>query len=110
LDGNEWFYVALQPDTLTILCPNLLLADIEIEGTGKLGVHSNSKAYGTRVLIQAQAVVSVNNSERDIIPPLSLDYNCCDFIGREVKLKDIHLQLPLKYVVNYLHDLKLASN
>jgi hypothetical protein len=42
----------------------------------------------------------VNNSEKDIIPPLSPDYDFCDFIGKEVKLKDIHLELPLKEVVN----------
>jgi hypothetical protein len=28
--------------------------------------------YGTRVLIQAQAILSFNNSEKDVIPPLSL--------------------------------------
>jgi len=59
--------------------------DIEIEATGKLGLHSNCKAYGATVLIQAQAVVSFNNSEKDIITPLSLDYDCCNCVGKDVK-------------------------
>jgi hypothetical protein len=110
LDGNEWLYVAPRPDTFTILCPKQEPTDIVIEGTGRLGLHSNCKAYGTRVLIQAQVIVSFNNSEKDIIPPLSLDYDCCEFIGKEVKLKDLHLELPLKNVVNRLDDLRLASH
>jgi hypothetical protein len=91
------------------LCPKQEPTDIQIEGTGRLGLHSNCKAYGARVLIQAQAVVRSNSSEKDIIPPLPLDYDCCDFVGKDVKLKDIHLELPLKNVVNRLDDLKLAS-
>ena len=110
LDGNEWLYVAPRPDTLTILCPKQEPTDIVIEGTGRLGLHSNCKAYGTRVLIQAQAVVSANNSEKDIIPPLSLDYDCCEFVRKDFKLKDIQLELPLKNVVNRLDDLRLASH
>jgi hypothetical protein len=110
LDGNEWLYVAPRPDTLTILCPKQEPTDIEIEGTGRLGLDSNCKAYGARVLIQAQAVVSSNNSEKDVIPPLSLDYDCCDFVGKDVKLEDIHLKLPLKNVVNYLDDLRLTTH
>jgi hypothetical protein len=69
------------------LCSKQEPTDIEIEGTGKLGLHSNCKAYGARVLIQAQAVVSFNNSGKDIIPPLSLDYDCCNFEGKDVKLR-----------------------
>jgi len=48
-------------------------------------------------------------SEKDIILPISLDYDCCEFIGKEVKL-DIYLELPLKGVVNQLDDLRLASH
>jgi hypothetical protein len=95
-DGNEWLYVAPRPDTLTILCPKQEPTDIVVEGTGRLGLCNNCKAYGTRVLIQARAVVSANNSEMDIITPISLDYVCCEFIGKEVKLQDIRLELPLK--------------
>ena len=109
-DGNEWIFVALCPDIFTILCLKQEPSDIEIEGTGKLKLHSSCKAYGARVLIQAQTVVSFNNTEKDIIPPLSLDYDCCNFAGKNVELKDIHLELLLKNVVNRLDDLRLASH
>jgi len=108
-DGNEWLYVAPRPDTLTILCSKQEPTDIESEGTGRLGLHSNCKAYGARVLIQAQRVVSFNNSEKDIIPPLSLDYDCCNFVGKNVNLTDIQLELPLKNLANRLDYLRLVS-
>jgi hypothetical protein len=76
-----------------------------IEGTGKLKLHNNCKVYGARVLIQAQAVVIYNKTERDIIPPLSFDYDCCNFVGRDVKLNVVHLELPMKNLVNRLDDL-----
>jgi hypothetical protein len=110
LDGNEWLYVAPRPDILTLLCSKQEPRHIETEGTGKLGLHSNCKAYAARVLIQAQTVVSFNNSEKDIVPPLSLDYDCCNLVRKDVKLKDIHSELPLKNAVNRLDDLRLASH
>lgn len=110
LNDNEWLYVAPRPDALTVLCSKQEPSDIEIEGTGKLKLHSNCKAYGSRVLIQAQTVVSFNNSDKDIIPPLSLEYDCCDFVGKNIKLNDIHLELPMKNIVNRLDDLRLASH
>ena len=68
------------------------------------------QAYGTRILIKAQTVVGFNNSEKDIIPPMSLEYDCCNFAGNNVKLNDIHLELPKKNIVNRLDDLRLASH
>jgi hypothetical protein len=79
-------------------------------GTGKLILHSACKAYGARVLIQAQTIVVTNNTEKDIIPPLSLEYDCCLSEEKIAKLNDIHLELPLRNIVNRLDDLRLASH
>jgi hypothetical protein len=51
-----------------------------------------------------------NNTDKDIIPPLSLDYDCCAPEGKRTKLNSIHLNLPLKNAVNRLEDLRLASH
>jgi hypothetical protein len=58
---------------------------------------------------QAQTTVSFNNSERDVIPHLSLDYDCCSFAGKSVKLNYIQLEVPMRNIVNHLDDLRLAS-
>ena len=51
-----------------------------------------------------------NNTDKDIIPPLSLDYDCCAPEGKPTKLINIHLDLPLKNVVNCLEDLWPVSH
>ena len=54
--------------------------------------------------------MTANNTEKDIIPPLPLDYDCCTFEKKTTKLNDIHLDLPLRNIVNRLEDLRLASH
>jgi hypothetical protein len=68
------------------------------------------KAYGAKVLIQAQMTAETNNTEKDIIPHLSLDIDCCQTEGKNVSLNDIHLELPLKNIINHLDDLRVASH
>jgi hypothetical protein len=68
------------------------------------------KGYGAKVLIQAQMIIYTNNTDKDIIPPLSLEYDCCETQGKNVKLNDIHLDLPLENIVNDLNDVRIASH
>ena len=110
LEDNEWLYVAPLPDVLTVLCSKREPSDIEITGTGKLKLHSACRAYGSRILIQAQTVKTSNNSGKDVIPPLSLEYDCCVSEGKITKMDNLHLELPLKGIVNRLEDLRLASH
>jgi hypothetical protein len=109
LNNNELLYVAPQVDTLTVLCSGQEPTDVQIRGTGKLKLLSMCKGYGSKVLIQAQVTITSNNTSKDIILPLSLDYDCCLPEERNIKLNSIHLDLPMKSVVNHLDDLKLAS-
>jgi len=102
-------YVAPRPDALTVLCSKQEPSDIETVGTGKLILHNACKAYRARVLIRAQTIMTFNNTEKDVIPPLSLEYDSCTSEGKPAKLKDFHLELPLKNIVNRLEDLRLAS-
>jgi hypothetical protein len=55
---------------------------MEIVKTGKIILLSACKAYRARVLIQNQKSMTTDNTDKDIIPPLSLDYDCC---GLEMK-------------------------
>jgi len=64
LGDNAWLYVAPRPDVLTILCSKQELSDIEVVGTGKLILYSACKAYGARVLIQAQAIMTANKNRK----------------------------------------------
>ena len=66
---------APRPAVLTVLCSKQEPSDIEIVEAGKLILHNACKAYGARVLIQAQTIMTFNNTEKDVIPPLSLEYD-----------------------------------
>jgi hypothetical protein len=68
------------------------------------------KAYGAKVLLQAQATVETNNTEKDIIPHVSPDIDCCLSEGKSINLNNIHLELPLKNIINHLDDLRIASH
>jgi hypothetical protein len=54
--------------------------------------------------------MTLNNTEKDVIPPLSLEYDCCTSEGKPAKLKDFRMELPLKNILNRLEDLRLASH
>ena len=74
---NEWPYVAPQPKGFNILYSKEEPSNIEIAETGKLNLQGACKASGSRVLIETQTIKTYNNTEKDIIPPLSLEYDCC---------------------------------
>ena len=95
---------------LTVLCPKQDPSDIEFTGTGKLILHSTCKAYGSKILLQAQTIKTSNNTEKDIIPSLSLEFDCCVSEGKTTKLDNIQLELPMRSIVNRLEDLRLASH
>ena len=68
------------------------------------------KGYGCRILVQTQLTISTNNTDKDIIPHLPLEFDCCEFQGRNFSLNDTHLNLPLNNVIHHLDDLKVANH
>jgi hypothetical protein len=85
-NNNEWLYAAPRVGTLIVLCSGQEPADVEIHGTGKLKLRSVCIGYGSKVLILAQVTITSNNTGTDIIPPQSLDYDCCLLEERNSKL------------------------
>ena len=110
LDGNEWLFVAPNPETITILCQEQDPVDVSLKGTGKLQFMKRCKGYGLNVMIQSQTVLRNNVTNKDIIPPLDLKYDCCLESGINTKLSALQLDLPLKNVVTKMEDLKYASH
>jgi hypothetical protein len=108
LDNNEWLYVTPKSDVLTVLCLKLEPTDIKLLGTGKL--NSMCKAYGSRILIQAHSILVTNRTNKDVIPLLSLEYDCCGSVDQNYKLNELHLNVPLRSVTNSLDDLRVASH
>jgi len=110
LDGNEWLFVAPAPDVLTVLCSKHEPMDVKLSGTGKLQLNPMCKAYGSRFFIQSHAAIVSNRTNKDIIPPMSLEYDCCGSIDRKSKLNELRLHILLRSVAGSLDYLKIASH
>jgi len=110
INGNELLFVAPVPDVLTVLCSKHEPMDVKLSGTGKLQLNPLCKAYGSRILIQSHATIVTNRTNKDIIPPMSLEYDCCGSINKNFKLNELHLHVPLRSVAGSLDDLKVASH
>ena len=100
LDNNEWLFVAPEPEVLTVLCSKHEPSDVTLIGTGKLKLNNLCKGYGSRILIQAQLTISTNNTDKDIIPHLPLDFDCCEVQERNFSLNNISLNLRLTNVIH----------
>ena len=81
----------------------------KLSGTEKLRLNHLCKAYGSRIFIQSLATIVSNRKSRDIIPPMSLEYDSCGSIDKNFKLKELHLHVPLSSIAGSLDDLKVAS-
>jgi hypothetical protein len=68
------------------------------------------KGYGSRILIHAHSTLVSNRTDKDIIQPVSLEYDCCGSEGQNFKLNVLHLSIPLRSVTNSLDDLRIASH
>jgi len=69
-------YVAPKPTVLTVLCSKHEPTDVKLLGTGKLLLSAMCKAYGSRILIQSHSTLTSNRTSTDVIPPVSLEYDC----------------------------------
>jgi hypothetical protein len=94
---------------LTVLCSDHDPNEFEAYGTKNSKLHGMRMDYGSKVLIQAQMIITSYSTDKDIIAPLSLDYDCCLAKERKSKLNLIHLDLPINHVVSNLDDLKSAN-
>ena len=110
LQGNTWLYVAPQPEHFTILCPGQEPTDLIINGLGKVIFLKLCSGYGNSVVIQAHGITKVNNTDKDIIPPIHLEYDCCETIGSRQALNELHLDTPLRSVLTSENELRLSSH
>ena len=97
-------------DVLTVLCSKHEPMDVKLLGTGKLQLNPMCRAYGNKILIQSHATIVSNRTNKDIIPPMSLEYDCCSGIDKNFKLNELRLRIPLRSFASSLDDLKIASH
>jgi len=92
-----------------VLCSGHEPTDFKLLGNGKLQLNSMCKACGKRNFIQSHSTLVSKRTRKDVIPPFTLEYDCCGGIHNTFKLNDLHLHIPLRIVTNSLDDLRIAS-
>jgi hypothetical protein len=84
-----------------VLCSRHEPSDVTLTGTGKLKLNNLCKGYGSKILTQAPLTITANNTDKDVIPHLTLESDCCDAEGNNFNLNNTHLALPLKNVIHH---------
>jgi hypothetical protein len=60
--------------------------------------------------IQSRSALVSNRTSKDVIPSVSLEYDCCGSEDQNIKLNKLHLHVPLRSVTNSLDHLRIASH
>jgi hypothetical protein len=109
LKKNSWIYVAPVPSQMTILCPNQSPTGLEVKNNGILSFLTDCTGYSERVMIRSITSHYVNQTSKDIIPPLELSVNCCESEAAKIQLDELQLETPLKNLLTHNDELQLAS-
>jgi hypothetical protein len=85
--------------------------DVKFKGVGKLQIHRVCKGYGANAILYSNSNVG-NTSTRvkgDFLFQVTLQYDCCEELGVQIKLSKLTLDLAYKKIVSHLDELKYAS-
>lgn len=108
--GNEWLFVAPKDEGLTVLCNDNTPTDVVIRGTGKLKFMGKCRGYGAQILIQSEHIIRTNVTNKDIVPNLNMDIDCCVVNQEKRNITELTLNLPVEHVVRQLDDLNAAGH
>lgn len=110
LSQDQWLFVAMTDEGLTIQCNDHKPTDVLIKGTGKLTFYGKCKEYGTQVFIQSEKIIQTNVTSEDIVPALNMQIDCCIVNEKKRKISELKLDMPLEHVIQHLDDLKVAGH
>jgi hypothetical protein len=84
---------------MTVLCSDQNQTDIELQGSGILTFLADCTGYGDQAMIRSLTTQYVNNTQKDIMPPLYLPFNCCETSENRIHLDELQLETPLKDIL-----------
>jgi hypothetical protein len=98
LKDNFWIHVAPATTRMTILCSEQIPTDIQVEGSGILTFLADCTVFGNKAMIRSLTSQYVNHTQKDIIPPLYLPFNCGETSENRIHLDEMQLETPLKNI------------
>jgi hypothetical protein len=109
LRDNSWIFVAPTIDHITVICPGQEPSEIEIKDGGTLTFLADCTGYGEKIMMRSITTHSVNRTNKDIIPPLQLEVNCCETQFNTISLNELQLESPIKNILTHNDELEMAS-
>ena len=111
LQNNSRIYLAPHDDVLTILCRDRQPTDVNLVGVGKLPLLLGCRGHSVSVMLQPQNVMMSNTTLTggDLLSQIPLQHDCCEELGVAFNLTGLALEIPHRYVVRHLDELRYAS-
>jgi hypothetical protein len=109
LRDNSWMFVAPITDHITVICPDQKPSETEIKDSGTLTFLADCTGYGEKIVIRSITTHSVNHTNKDIIPPLQLEVDCCETEFNRISLNELQLESPIKNILTHNNELEMAS-
>jgi hypothetical protein len=110
LKGNVWTFVAPEPDQLTIIYQGQEPFDVKIKENGKITFYKRLYRLWIANINQIFYRRNVNNTDKYVIPPLTLTMECCESESNKLKLDAISIKTPIMNILTHTDELKLASH
>jgi hypothetical protein len=112
LSHNKWIFASPKKERVTIMCNILDPSDVIAQGTGILSMFGRCDAFRPSTKIQTQSTFMRNRIDTDIVPDITLQYDCCKHLGSKLKLNTFKgtSELPLKNLHSHSNTFKYASH
>jgi hypothetical protein len=81
-----------------------------IKGLGEFIFSKPCSGYGNSVAFQIVSLKEVNNIDKCIISPISLEYDCFETVVSRQVLNDLQLDIPLRNILTHDNDLQPSSD
>jgi len=106
--SNEWLFTAPTRELFTVMCGTEKY-QLTLQKRGKLYLPARCKGYSTHSTLYALSTLIRNNSQDAVLPIASVDTDCRVTQAKREQLHEIPLQKPLRNILSYVEDLKIAS-
>jgi hypothetical protein len=109
---NKWIFATAHKERVTIMCNDLKPSDINLQDIGVLSMFGRCDVLGQTTKLQTQSSFTSNRTDKNVIPNVTMHYDCCEHLGSKLQLDAIKLlpEVPLKNVFAHSNSFKYASN
>jgi hypothetical protein len=94
------------------MCDNIEHSDIILQRTGILSIFDRCDTLGPTTKLQTQVRFISNRIDKDFIPNVTINYDCCEHLGYRLKLdtRELSPEVTLKNTSGNLNAFRYPSH